>query len=85
MDRTENTVSVAAQLLLSDDTTYSIVACAAIGTNCAENTIPILLFNVRCLVTADWCDSTIFVLSEYATILFNSWRQERQWLLRTPF
>jgi hypothetical protein len=60
--------------------TYSIVACAAIGTHYAENTIPLLLFKSRCLVTTGWCDSAILAFSEYATTLFNSWRQERQWL-----
>jgi hypothetical protein len=37
------------QLLLSDGMTYSIVACEAIGTDYAENTIP-LLFTGRCLL-----------------------------------
>jgi hypothetical protein len=35
---------VAVQLLLSDGMTYSIVACAAIGTDCAEDTIPVVLY-----------------------------------------
>jgi hypothetical protein len=47
---------------------YSIVACAVIGTECAQNTTPMLLFKDRCLVTAGCCDSTILALSEYATI-----------------
>jgi hypothetical protein len=32
------------QLLLIDGLMYSIVASAAIGMNCTENTIPLLLF-----------------------------------------
>jgi hypothetical protein len=44
------------QLLLRDDMTYSVAAFAAIGTDCAENTIP--LFTGCCLVTADSYDST---------------------------
>jgi hypothetical protein len=36
--------SVAVQLLLIDGMMYSIVACAAIGKNCAESAIPLLLF-----------------------------------------
>jgi hypothetical protein len=50
--------------------TYSIVACAAIGTDCTENTIAFLLFTGRWIVTAVCCDSTVLALSEYATILF---------------
>jgi hypothetical protein len=50
--------------------TYSIVACTLIGTDCAENTIPLVLFTGHCLVTADCCDSTILALSVYATIFF---------------
>jgi hypothetical protein len=49
--------------------TYSIVVCAAIGTDRAENTPPLLLFTGCCLVTASYCESTILALSEYATIL----------------
>jgi hypothetical protein len=56
------------KLLLIDGMTYSIVAFAAIGTNCAENTIPQLLFTGRCLVTASCCDSTVLALSGYASI-----------------
>jgi hypothetical protein len=63
--------SVAVQLLLSDHMTYSNVAWAAIGTDCAENTIPLLLFKGRWLVTAGCCDSTTFAFSEYATIFQN--------------
>jgi hypothetical protein len=48
--------------------TYFIFACAAIDTDCAENTIP-LLFTDRWLVTAGCCDFTVLALSEYATIL----------------
>jgi hypothetical protein len=48
--------------------TDSIVACAAIGMDCAENTIPLLLFTGRCLETAGCCDSIILALREYATI-----------------
>lgn len=48
--------------------TYSIVACRAIVTDCAENTFPLLLMG-RCLVTSDFCDSTVLALKEYATIL----------------
>jgi hypothetical protein len=46
--------------------TYSIVACAVIGTDCAENTI-FLLFTSRCLVTACCFDSVVLGLSEYVT------------------
>jgi hypothetical protein len=59
--------SVAVQLLLNDVMTYSIAVCAAIGTDWAKNTIP-LLFLGRCLVMAGCCDSTVLALSEYATI-----------------
>jgi hypothetical protein len=48
--------------------TYLIVACAAIGKDCAENTIHLLLFTDRCLATVGCFDSTIFALSEYATV-----------------
>jgi hypothetical protein len=58
--------SLAVQSLLSDGMMYSIVACAAVGTDCAKSTIP-LLFTDRCLVTAGYCDSTILALSECAT------------------
>jgi hypothetical protein len=61
--------SVAMQLLLSDGMTYSNVAFAVIGTYSAENTIPLLLFTGRCLVTAYCCDSTVLSLSQYPTIL----------------
>jgi hypothetical protein len=61
--------SVAVQLLLSDGMSYSVVACATIGTNCAENIIP-LLFMGRCLVTAGCCDLTVLALSEYATLCY---------------
>jgi hypothetical protein len=59
--------SIAVQLLLSESMTYYIVLCAAICPDCAENTIPLLLFTSRCLVKAGCCDSTILALSEYAT------------------
>jgi hypothetical protein len=49
-DRIKNNSSVAAQLLLSDGTTYSTVACAAISTDYVENTTPLLLFTGHCLV-----------------------------------
>jgi hypothetical protein len=49
--------------------TYSIVMCAAIGMDCTENIIPLLLFTGRCLIRASCCDSTILALSEYAMIL----------------
>jgi hypothetical protein len=65
--RRKHRSSVAVQLLLSDGMTYSIFACAAIGTQCAENTISLLLFTGRRLVTAG-CDSTILALSQHATI-----------------
>jgi hypothetical protein len=66
MDRTEN--AVALKLLLSDGMTHSIVACAAIGTDCAEDTILVLMFTGLYVVTAGCCDSTILTLSEYAII-----------------
>jgi hypothetical protein len=47
---------------------YCFVACAAIGTNCSENIIPLLLFTGRCLVTAGCCDSTVLALSIYLSI-----------------
>jgi hypothetical protein len=50
-------------------TTYSIVACEAIGTVRAENAI--LLFTGRCLVTAGCCDSTILALSDYVETFCN--------------
>jgi hypothetical protein len=50
------------QLLLSDGVTYSIVVCAAIGMDCAENTIPLLLFMGRCLVMAVCFDCTILAI-----------------------
>jgi hypothetical protein len=59
------------QLLFSDGVTYSIVAYASIGMDCAENTIPLLLITGRCLVTACCCDSTILGLSDYATLSKN--------------
>jgi hypothetical protein len=40
------------QLLLNGGMTYSIVACAAIGTDSAENTISLLLFTGHYLATA---------------------------------
>jgi hypothetical protein len=55
--------SVAVQLLLSYGITYSIFACASICTDCAENTIPLLLVTARCVVTAGSCDSTVLALS----------------------
>jgi hypothetical protein len=56
------------QLLLSDGMTYSIVACAAISMDYAQNTIPLLLFTSCCLVTAGCRNSTTGALNEYATI-----------------
>jgi hypothetical protein len=47
---------------------FSTVVRAAIGTDWAENTIPLLLFKDRCLETAGCCDSKILALSEYAAI-----------------
>jgi hypothetical protein len=38
-----------------------------LGTDRTENTVPLLLFTSRCLVTAVCCDSTILALSEYTT------------------
>jgi hypothetical protein len=58
---------VAVQLLLNDVMRYFIVVFEAIGTDCAENTIPLLLAKVCWLVTDHCCDSTILALSEYAT------------------
>jgi hypothetical protein len=52
--------------LLSSGITYAVVACAAIGTDCAENNIN-LFSTGRFLITADCCDSTILAFSEYAT------------------
>jgi hypothetical protein len=60
------------QLSLSDGMTYSIVACAAIGTDHAENNILLLLFTGRCLVTAGCCDSTVVASSKYAAVRFNT-------------
>jgi hypothetical protein len=56
------------QLLLGVGMTYSTVACAAIGMDCAQNTIPLLLFTGCCLVMAGCHDSTILALSKYATM-----------------
>jgi hypothetical protein len=49
----------------SSGMTHSIVVCAVIGTDCAENTIPLLFFMSHCLVTTGCCDSTILASSEY--------------------
>jgi hypothetical protein len=57
------------QLLLSNGMKCPLVAYAAMGTDCAENTIPLVLFTRSCLVTAGCCDSRITALSVYATIL----------------
>jgi hypothetical protein len=65
--RREHRSSVVVQLWLSDDMTYSIVACTAISTACAENTI-LLLFTCCCLVTVDCFGSTVHALSEYSKI-----------------
>jgi hypothetical protein len=43
--------SVAVRLLLSDGMAYSTAACAAIGNDRAQYTIPLFLFTGRCLVT----------------------------------
>jgi hypothetical protein len=56
------------QLLLSDGMAYSIVAFAAISMDYAQNTIPLLLFTGRCLVTASCHNSTTGALNEYATV-----------------
>jgi hypothetical protein len=76
-DRIENRSSVAVKLLLSDAMTYSIVACAAIGTESAENTITLLLFTGRCLVTVSCCGYTILALREYATIYYIFWTRKQ--------
>jgi hypothetical protein len=65
--------SVVVQLLLRDGMTYSNAACTAIGTDCAENTIPLLLFTGRRLATASCCDFTIITVSISVRILF--WQQ----------
>jgi hypothetical protein len=57
-------------MLLSNGMTYSIVACAAIDKDCAENITPLMMFTSGCLATAGRCDSTILALGEYATIYF---------------
>jgi hypothetical protein len=49
--------------------THSIVACTAIGTECGENIVSLLLFRGRCLTTAGSCDSIIFALSEFSVQL----------------
>jgi hypothetical protein len=59
-DRVENTDPLAMQLSLSDGVTYSTVTCAAIGTDCAENTTSLLFTGC--------CHSTFPPLKEYATI-----------------
>jgi hypothetical protein len=56
------------QLFLSDGMAYSVVACAAIGTDCAENAISLLLPLGRYLVTVGCYNPTIFALSENATL-----------------
>jgi hypothetical protein len=58
------------QLLLSNAITYSIVACAATGTDFPENTTLLLLFTGCCLVMAGCFDFRILALSEYATVLY---------------
>jgi hypothetical protein len=59
---------VAVQLLLSNGITYSVTGCTAVGTDCAENIIP-LLFTGCGLVMADRRDSAILALSKYAHCL----------------
>jgi hypothetical protein len=49
---------VAVKLMISNGMTYSIVACAAICTDCTENTTPLLLFRGCCLIMAGCCDSS---------------------------
>jgi hypothetical protein len=41
----------------------------AIGMDCSENAILLLLFTGCCLVMAGCCGSTILAFSEYATVL----------------
>lgn len=55
-------------LLHRDSMMPSIVACTAIGTDSAQNTVPLLLFMGHWLVMASCCDSTILALSQYATV-----------------
>jgi hypothetical protein len=50
--RRKHRSSVAVQVLVNSGMTYSIVACAAIGTDRAGNTILLLLFSGHCLATA---------------------------------
>jgi hypothetical protein len=64
--------SVAMQLLLRDGITYSIVVWAAISTDCAQNTITLLLSKGRCLVMASCCDSTLLALSKHATKFYQT-------------
>jgi hypothetical protein len=58
----------AVKLLLSDGMTYSIIACATIGRDCAEYIIILLLYTGLCLARVGCCDYTIFALSEYASV-----------------
>jgi hypothetical protein len=55
--------------------TYSIVAWAAMSTECSENTIVVLLFMGRRLVTGGCCDYTVLTLSEYVYVYvyLNQW------------
>jgi hypothetical protein len=69
--------SVSVQLLLSDSMMYSIVACAAIGMDCAENTVSLSLFTGCCLVTAGCYNSKILALSEYATVLIRVYHPQK--------
>jgi hypothetical protein len=64
--RRKHRSSVAVQLLLSNGMTYYIVVFAVIGTDYAENTIPLFLCTGRCLVKAG-----CFVLSEHATLVYS--------------
>jgi hypothetical protein len=68
--RRKHLSSIAVQLLVSGGMTYSTVVYVAIGKDRAENTVLLLLFSGRCLVTAVCFDSTILALSEYAAESF---------------
>jgi hypothetical protein len=73
--RRKHRPSVTVQFLLSDGVTHFIVAFAVIGTNCAENNIPLFLFAGRCLVKFSCCEPTILALSEYATYGMKVWTE----------
>jgi hypothetical protein len=56
------------QSLLSNGMTYSIVACAAIGTDCAENTIPVVV--VAVVVVAVDAAAVVVAVAAAAVVVY---------------